>query len=91
MWRKREREKERGELKEKFRESEIVMGHENNVRPLTYRMHNNHKTYCIFCVSCLDVITLLSAFSALINSHEKGLYAKCLALGTCLGGFKGDG
>lgn len=51
-------EEERGEVKEKFRESEIVMGHENNVRSLTYLMYNNHKRHTTFIVyhACHDSI-----------------------------------
>lgn len=49
MWRKKEREKE---VKEKFRESETIMGRENNVRPLTYLMYNHkiHTTVHLLCI-----------------------------------------
>lgn len=39
-----------GEVKEKFRESEIFMGHENNVRSFTGGMYNNHKRPTPFIV-----------------------------------------
>lgn len=45
-------EERKREVKEKFRESETIMGRENNVRPLTYLMYNHkiHTTVHLLCI-----------------------------------------
>ena len=60
--------KRRGEVKQKFRESEIVMGHENKCPPFNLpHVQQSCNTHYICCASCLDIIALLNARHALIK------------------------